>query len=474
MTDDFQLFANPDDGGRAIDPDLALISAYLARELSPMQVLAVEERLATDAAFRAAMQPLIDAWAAPVAAFSGGAATRVAALSTREKTDGWQRFQRDQLTTDDVIHTDTRRISMKRVAAMIGLTVLPVFSFAQAVTYASRHEDAPGHEVATRIVAAFTAQPRVAPPVVETVKPTPRAEDIPLGQALPAPAPVPVKKAQAAAELLPVNPDRARIASLVKQHQARVASGDTVVEYVVMVVDAAGKYLWSSIGSGNLQIEVAGDTRTPAERRAYNQEFRQELFGASGGAGARGGGGALLTVDSGRLRAMTDSMRVLLPSTGGVRARGGGGSGGVSAGASAGGGGRMGRARGMSGDTMVLDSALLAKMSQAVVSARAPYAIARTDSGSVRAIQIPDSTAPSRNQPGTYRTGWVFTMNGMSLNQASGLQEPGNGESGIQGIRSASVAATDMYLFPAGEVSPKPLRVVVARLVAGTSWRRRF
>ena len=64
--------------------------------------------------------------------------------------------------------------------------------------------------------------------------------------------------------IVPANPDRAKIAALAKQHQERAVKGDTAVDYIVMVLDATDKYVWSTIGSGNLSIEVAGDKRTPA------------------------------------------------------------------------------------------------------------------------------------------------------------------------------------------------------------------
>src|SRR5689334_10553695 len=124
MTDDFQLFANPDDEGSPIEADLSLITAYLARELSPMQVLAVEERLLSDAEFRAAVQPLIDAWASPVGSLGGQA--RSPSLTENERTQGWRRFQHEASTGGQMAPTTNRRVSMKRVAAVIGITVLPM------------------------------------------------------------------------------------------------------------------------------------------------------------------------------------------------------------------------------------------------------------------------------------------------------------------------------------------------------------
>src|SRR3712207_4351549 len=155
MTDDFHLFCDPGDGDRPIDPDLALVSAYLARELSPMQVLALEERLATDAAFRASVQPLLDAWAAPVASLEGGAARRAWALSDVEREAGWRRLRREMphTATAQEVPVTHRRIRMKRAAAVAALVVVPMASFAQAVIHAANNSDARGHAIARRIVA---------------------------------------------------------------------------------------------------------------------------------------------------------------------------------------------------------------------------------------------------------------------------------------------------------------------------------
>ncbi|HET9423881.1 MAG TPA: hypothetical protein VFO55_00810 [Gemmatimonadaceae bacterium] len=471
MTDDFRLFDDPDDGGRAIDPDIALISAYLARELSPMQVLAVEDRLANDAEFRAAMQPVIDAWAAPVASLTGSA-PRAAPLTAREKSESWRRFQHSHPADESAAPNLNRKVSMKRVAAMIGLTVLPVVSFAQIVAYAASHQDAPGHAIATRIVASFTTAPAIAPaaqpPAARVATPASPVADIPLGQPLKTPAPARLPKAPAAAELLPVpmNPDRARVAALVKEHHARVISGDTAVEYVVMVVDASSRYLWSTIGNGNLQIEIAGDTRTPAERRTYNQEFRRELTGnaavVGGAGGGRGGTARAMLSDSGRLRVLADTLRYPAGVATGT-ARGVGGGRGVG-----------GRARAVGGDTAVVDSAKGAMQRAVLITERPAYTIARRDSsGETRLYVGLDSARTRAGAPGSYRVGWVFSGSAL-LNAASGLQELGNGESGIQGLKSASLAGADTYQFSAGELAPRSLRVVVVRLTAGTSWGRRF
>jgi hypothetical protein len=302
MTDDFHLFADPDDGEGPIDPDLALVSAYLARELSPMQVLALEERLATDSALRERVQPLIDAWSAPVASLEGGLARRVPPLSDMEKAESWRRFQ---LEEPNDVSTIRRRSSMTRIAAGIALIVLPMATLAQVVVYAANHADVPGHALAQRIVAPFVRGQEtrelgtetgrvganaVAPvPAQQTVSDSPSPSQI--WNRVPAGDPGADRVQRVAADLAgPViatppqastvqraKPDRAKIAALAKQHAPAVVRGDTAADYVLMVLDAADRYVWSTHGIGSLSIEVAGDTRTSEERAEFTREHRAEL-----------------------------------------------------------------------------------------------------------------------------------------------------------------------------------------------------
>lgn len=77
---------------------------------------------------------------------------------------------------------------------------------------------------------------------------------------------------------------------------------------------------------------------------------------------------------------------------------------------------------------------------------------------------------------GTYRVGNGPRMvdgQRASLNTASGLQEPGNGESGIQGLKSASITAGEQYLFAPGQLAPHALRIIVVHLAPGTNWKGR-
>jgi hypothetical protein len=54
-----------DDGLTAVDPDVSLITDYLARELAPAEREAVEQRLATDYDFYMKVAPLIRVWRMP-------------------------------------------------------------------------------------------------------------------------------------------------------------------------------------------------------------------------------------------------------------------------------------------------------------------------------------------------------------------------------------------------------------------------
>jgi anti-sigma-K factor RskA len=95
MKNDFVLFEDADGGGPdpSLDPDVALIAAYLAGELTVVQMAAIEERLSTDQAFRDKTQPILDAWLLPMSfAQSDAPATPSDAALTREEVDaGWQR-----------------------------------------------------------------------------------------------------------------------------------------------------------------------------------------------------------------------------------------------------------------------------------------------------------------------------------------------------------------------------------------------
>ena len=172
---------------------------------------------------------------------------------------------------------------MKRIAALLAFTALPMVSLAQAVSYAARHPSAPGHAIARQIVERVSQDltgPRGQPRVV-----APQGPDSPVARELTGASRAAIEQtgpgAIAQTQRGP-DPDRKKVAELVRQHQPAVVRGDTAVEYVVMVVDAADTYLWSTIGSGNVSIEIAGDPRTPSERAAFTRAHTSEFWGPYG------------------------------------------------------------------------------------------------------------------------------------------------------------------------------------------------
>ena len=80
-------------------------------------------------------------------------------------------------------------------------------------------------------------------------------------------------------------------------------------------------------------------------------------------------------------------------------------------------------------------------------------------------------SAPS----GPYKVGSGFVRSGeiANANQGYGLQESGGGQSGIQGLLSSSVSLAESYVFPAGELAPRALRIMVVHLTPGTVWQGR-
>ena len=546
MTDDFHLFGDPDDGDRRIDPDIALVSAYLARELSPMQVLALEERLVTDRAFRAAMQPLLDAWATPLPSLEAGEVGEAHTLSDLERERSWRRYVAESQPARPLTVVPPRRSSMKRAAAVAALIVVPMASFAQVVVHAAGNPNARGHAFAKRIVAPFTGAIRIQRSEGERRRTTQLppgtsgAREVDTGALLPVPtAPVfELESDEAAAKrqasmlagaVTPVTrgatlgaqaqrhePDRARIADLARLYQPDVIAGDTTASYIVMIVDAANNYLWSTPGSGNLTIEVFGDTRTPAERSEYNRMHHAEFWGNEPAAVA---GGYAIGVD--------DSVRSAVVATGtGIGARSASGRAGTAVarrdsapmrGAATGAvSGRTLPARDSvagsgvgytvdsgsprivytsprrAGASLTADSARIfgsstyemvigaATGAVAGMSASGGGRVSRASATAARGSGLGGNGAEGASpifafdrDSGTYRAGWYGTPNRSVPNQAAGLTAPGNGESGIEGLASTSVASAETYYFPAGELAPGPLKIMVVHLAPGTVWSPR-
>jgi hypothetical protein len=183
MTNDFHLFPDDPAADSAIDADTALVTAYLARELSPVQIIAVEDRLATDAQFRAHAEPIIAAWIEPV--FGSGLTGEAIPVDVRTRARmqaGWQRYVGERGTAKGAepqpageAAASTRRRTMRRIAAVIAVMLLPLGMFAQYVRYAASHRGAPGHGAAQSIVAPFThpssTAPGGAPAMINDVRP---------------------------------------------------------------------------------------------------------------------------------------------------------------------------------------------------------------------------------------------------------------------------------------------------------------
>jgi hypothetical protein len=367
---------------------------------------------------------------------------------------------------------DPRRLTMiVGVAAAAVLTLATGMVLGASVSYASAATpNALAPALAIRPIGSAINALRCTP-AVET---PPKATVNRTAPATPA-APAVVAAAETTTSIVPPTPgkpDRARVAALARQHQPAVVRGDSAAEYLVMVVDAAEKYLWSTHGSGGLAIEVAGDARTPLERQAYIREHRAE-FGQSG----------FFRLE--RLWIAGDSMRRMHPDSFSYdyysfsRA-------GVAGGSAT---GRAGGGRGVVGGKITRDTLAWTRMRRDSAGRYTTgYQWIRIDSSSY-GYRLNDSARfdyrraemkrgliafsdSSPNKPGVYLDGWWGPRNAVT-NQAAGLQAPKAGESGIQGLPSASVAMTETYHFGPGELAPKPISIIVVRLTPGAAWKGR-
>ena len=486
MNDDFELFQDQA-GDDPVDADVALITAYLARELSPVQIVAVEDRLASDAAFREKVKPILEAWVmpGPLMAVHAGQGP----LSREEVDAGWNRYVGEHAELDahegprlvvEGAQRKRRKISMTRIAAGIAAVTLPVFALAQVVVYVARHPDVPGHSVAKTMVKPFVVEaPPAPPPKVEQQKAPPTPEDIRIGRQLEtlkadvqratgatvsavAPATSPVIEAPAPATPASViaNPDRAKIAALISAHMPEVVRGDTSADFAVIVLNAGDKYIWSTYGSGAVQIVIGSDKRTPGERVEFNSKNSAEYMGTAGGAGGFGGAG------------------------GGAR---GGGAGTMGRDTNLAGG--FARARGGVPDSslrVLLDSASYRLRAVRDSNARTVLGL---DSARVTArggggrgvggvVAVPTFTLAGLDS-GSYTVGFgaPIAVGGVTvpLNAAPGLQDPGRGESGIQGLKARSLTLGESYMFRRGELAARSraLRVVVVHLADGVTWTGR-
>jgi hypothetical protein len=256
-------------------------------------------------------------------------------------------------------------------------------------------------------------------------------------------------------------PDRAMIRTLVTQRQPVLIRGDTASDYVLVVLDDSKRYVWSTQGSGGLQIEVGGDTRTRGERREYERVHVEEFLGQPTERGSLVTGS--FSRDSnlvlgyagafGRIRGDSapadwklrySSARLELLAT---------------------------RQRADSGRDSIVDYRFWSykpgyyglTTDLGPDSARGTYTVGWNPRLPRRAQQSQEIGGPGQAQQ---RPQGTFAL----TNRAWGLGTHGSGESGIVGLPSANVTAADLYVFAAGELAPQPLHVVVVQLKSGTVW----
>jgi hypothetical protein len=170
MKNDFHLFG--DHADPSLDADVALIAAYVARELSTVQIMALQERLASDTAFRTMMQQVIDGWVVPGERSAIRAAMPATSLSGDEIEEGWQRHlaSRGSGSTAAAPAQVARPVGrrpwivnrMLRAAAVIGMIVLPILAIAQLVQFGRD----PGRGTSGTTTGALTGQDAGAPPAV--------------------------------------------------------------------------------------------------------------------------------------------------------------------------------------------------------------------------------------------------------------------------------------------------------------------
>src|SRR4051812_11614712 len=126
------------------DADILLITAYLAGEMTADEILAVDDRLLSDAAFRDKVQPLIDIWQHP------GSFARARTASVARGPAAQAR-------------TAIGRRSMRRAAAVIVMIGASALAVAQGIRYVTQHA-AP--TAGSGGVASSAPPPRSIDPVV--------------------------------------------------------------------------------------------------------------------------------------------------------------------------------------------------------------------------------------------------------------------------------------------------------------------
>jgi TonB-dependent SusC/RagA subfamily outer membrane receptor len=236
-----------------------------------------------------------------------------------------------------------------------------------------------------------------------------------------------------------------------------------------MVLDATDKYVWSTHGIGSVWIEVGADSRTSAERSEYLREHRAEYMGSAAATGAeRGGRGASASASAGGSDSSAVRMRAIISSLDYAAARTQAliGSSSTTTPLYIVDGVRMTNPNFTANDIAAKDiqsiEVIKGAAAQALYGSRATNGV----------ISIQTNAGQSAD---SYMLGFGSVRGGQiaAMNQASGLQEAGRGQSGIQGLRSTSVSLAETYTFPAGELGPRSLKIMVVHLAAGSAWKGR-
>jgi hypothetical protein len=227
MRDDFALFNDDHGDGSPDDADLGLITAYLARELTPAQISAVHDRLDSDATFRERVRPIIEAWVMP-ASFRAGVSRRVGWLGRTRALAGFGS------TTGA-----SRTRSLLRIAAVILAIIVPIVTVAQAARYIMRRPTPAGGAGGNGSQAPSATAEQATPP---RGTPLSNVNDGPMeSRALRIPASAPVSQPAQARPLGPVvaksTMTLGAAAELVSLSDGRVVVGDPT-RRLVFILDA--------------------------------------------------------------------------------------------------------------------------------------------------------------------------------------------------------------------------------------------
>jgi hypothetical protein len=430
-----------------VDPDIGLIAAYLSRELTPIQIVAVQDRLASDAAFRGKAAPIMKAWLRP------------GSFSSAER--GGIPVVAEPIALAVEQSHPHRRVTVQRIAALIALVVLPVLTFAQLALYRARHSAAPGPAGAQAIGSPLiedrpvvVAQPSQPPTIVEG----------PLGR-----TPHLLERMPASAGADSANSgtggarssDKAAIAALVREQQPAVVRGEAVADYVVLALNASGQPVWSTHGRGGLMVQVGRGFRVeiaPRDSLGRPLPFGSIVTNTYGPPFAP----PRLMLDGVLvpLGVSLDSlMRLDIASVIVVR--------GASADSLLG--------EPVTGKNRVI--ALFTKgwrrtsytgsSAQLITGGRGNSdAVIGSTTGIV--MYVVGSQALDVITGSNTLHGWLPSAVGSSgaLNAGLGLQPSGSGRSGIIGLPSEFVTSTETYIFDRGELAPHALRVLVVHLTA--------